>query len=210
MISLIAQKREKKENLNQLRAASFMPAVVYSSNIKENILIKIKRQDFEKVYKQAGQHGLIDLEIKDEKPLKVIIKDIAKHPVKGLFAHADFYVVNMEEKIISQLPINIIGEAPAVNILAGILVKQSDYIEVECLPGDLLNKIDVDISGLKEFVDAIHARDLKLPETVKLISDPDLVIVNISEPKKEEEQPKVETTTTAAPEDSSKKEENKK
>ena len=88
-LQLVAQKREKADNLNKMRAVNLMPAVIYSPTIKENILVKIKRQDFDKAYKQAGQHGLIDLEVAGDKKYKVIIKDASKHPVKGLFIHAD-------------------------------------------------------------------------------------------------------------------------
>ncbi len=184
---------EKNSKTKKIRADGFVPAVIYGSEAKTRSL-KIKQLDFERVFEQAGESNLIDLTIGKEDPVKVIIKDIQKNAIKGGIIHVDFYQVDMSKKIITEIPLNLIGESRAEFELGGFLMKNIDSIEVQCLPGDLVDHIDVNLSKLENFGDAVRVVDLVLPSGMAATSEPDEVVVSVVEPRKEieEEKPKEE------------------
>lgn len=180
-IKLSAQLREKKERLNP----DFMFGVLYGKGV-ENKNIKIKKSDFNKVFSEAGESNLIDLDLGAES-VKVLVKDTQRDIVKNFFTHVDFYQVNMKEKITTEIPLHFIGEAKAIKELGGTLMKDMDSLEVECLPSDLVDHIDVDISVLKTFDDAIRVNDLTLPKGLALVHHTNEMIAAVKEPKIEEE-----------------------
>lgn len=163
----------------------YLLAVLYGNKVA-NVNLKIKQTDFEKTWKQAGESNLIDLELNKE-TVPVLIKDLQYHPVKHLPIHVDFYQVNMKEKITTEIPLNYIGESKAVKELGGLLMKYADAVEVRCLPGDLLNNLDVDISVLVDFEGAIHMKDLNLPKNMELMRDPEEMVASIIPPKTSEQ-----------------------
>jgi large subunit ribosomal protein L25 len=193
-INLKAEKRDLQQKFDP---NFYIPGILYGKKI-ENSIIKVKKNEFEKAWEKAGESNLIDLKINDSEAVKVIIKDVQFEPVKNIPIHVDFYQVNMKEKIITEIPLEFIGESKAVKELGGLLMKYTDEVEVKCLPGDLLDHIDVDISKLNSFEESIYMKDLKLPESMELLRDPDEIVVNVIAPKtddqiaKEEEQEKVD------------------
>jgi len=118
-------------------------------------------------------------------PKMVLIRGLQRNPLRRDLLHVDFYQVAMMEKLTAQVPLVFVGEAPGV-AAGGILLHNIDEVEIECLPGDLLRQIDVDISGLQEIDDAIHVKDLKVSAAIKILRDPDEVVVKILPPAKEE------------------------
>lgn len=181
----IKLKAEKREDQLKLDPNFFIPAILYGNKI-ENIKLKLKKSDFDKVWEKAGESNLIDLNINNE-VVKVLIKEVQYHPVKHLPIHVDFHQVNMKEKITTEIPLNFIGESKAVKELGGLLMKYTDVVEVKCLPGDLVNQIDVDISSLVSFEQSIYMKDLNLPESMELLRDPNEIIVNVIAPKTQAE-----------------------
>jgi len=93
----------------------------------------------------------------------------------------------MKEKIHAEVPLNFIGESPAVLNMEGILITNKDSIEVECLPSDLVSEIDVDISVLDDFEKNIKVEDLKIPTGIEILDDIEEVVVTVQEPRSEEE-----------------------
>lgn len=186
-IKLEAQLRDEKNgNVNNIRSGGFLPANVYGSGM-ENKNIKIKALNFNKVFAVAGESHLIDLEISGSDPLKVLVKDVQEDPVRGNVIHVDFYQVDMNKKITAEISLDFIGESKAVKELGGTLIKSLDSVEVKCLPGDLADKIKVDLSSLNNFHDSIKAGDLKLPAGMELAGQADETIITVLEPVKEEE-----------------------
>ena len=178
--------RAKDENLVVLRKGGDIPAVVYGNKI-EPTHVAVNAIAFQKTLRQAGESTLVDLSIGDKDPVKVLIHDVQYHPVRDDVVHIDFYQVNMKEKITTHIPLEFIGESPAVEQLSGTLVKNMDELEVECLPGDLVHAIDVDISVLKTFDDVIHVKDIVLPQGLEVQNDMDATIVFVEEPRSEAE-----------------------
>ena len=191
-VQLKAQLRsESNGKANSIRTAGFIPAVIYGFG-KENQNIKVKKHDFEKVFAIAGEFNLVDLSIDEAAPIKIIIKDVQRDGITDNIIHIDFYQVDMAKKITTEIPLNFIGEARAVKELGGTLVKNMDTVEVECLPGDLVSHIDVDISVLTDFGQFIRLHDLVLPKGVTLAQETNEAVVGVEETKVEEEAPKVE------------------
>lgn len=180
-----------------IRRAGFVPAVVYGRGL-EPLIIQVPLKDFEKVYTEAGESTLVYLDV-DSQSYPTIIHDVVKDPISDSLQHADFYKVRLDEKIHAKIPLNFVGESPAVKELAGILVKNVSELEVEGLPQDLPHDIKVDISSLKEFKDQILVKDLKISDKIVIEAKPEDIITLIQEPISEEElKAQLETPTVAA------------
>jgi len=190
---LIGQIRETNEKLSK----EFIPAVLYGKGVT-NASLKIKLVDFEKVFKGAGESNLIDLDF-GQGAVKVLVKDTQHDALKHIFTHIDFYQVNMKEKITAEIPLHFSGESRAIKELGGALIKDLTALEVECLPSDLVDHIDVDISVLATFGDAIRVNDLKLPKGLALVHHTNEVIAAVMEPKVEVEPEVVAPVSEVAP-----------
>ena len=201
-IELQAEKRESVGTaLNSLRKKGFLPSVVYGRNF-EAAPIQTKYTDFEKAFKKAGESTLINLKIGDrEEP--TVIKDIQKDPVTDKIIHADFYKVNLKEKIKAKIQLVLAGESEAVKA-GGILVKTVNELEVEALPQDLPHEFQIDISRLQNIGDHILVKDIFVSENVKMEADPEDVVVLIQAPREEaveEAPPSVEEVEVIKKED---------
>jgi large subunit ribosomal protein L25 len=189
-IILNAEERKEIGGAKKIITLGYIPAVIYGPGAA-NQNIKVKKVEFEKVFHKAGESNLVDL-IVDEKPLiKVLIKDLQKNPVKGIFSHVDFYQVDMKKKITTNIPLNFIGDSKVVKESGATLIKNFDEVEVECLPEDLVDHIDVDLAALINFEDAIRIKDLKVSAGIKIMRDAEDIIILAAEAQKEEVAPVV-------------------
>ncbi|MBL7141827.1 50S ribosomal protein L25 [Patescibacteria group bacterium] len=175
-----------------LRKRGLVPAVVYGHGFK-SISVEVPYLEFEKVFQQAGESSLINLEIEraspkgaSSKPIKVLVHDLQYHPLTDQIQHVDFYKIKAGEKIIVELELKFINESPAVKQLGGVLTYGSDKVEIECLPEDLIHEIEVDISKLKTFNDIIRVKDLKFPQGIKVLKDLEEMIARVERPRIEE------------------------
>jgi large subunit ribosomal protein L25 len=186
-IQLSAQPRSTETKAKALVRSGVVPAVIYGHK-SENVLVTVDPKLFSKMFSQAGESSLIELQIEGQAPLTVLVKDVQYDLLKRTPVHVDFQQVRMDEVITVEVGLNLIGESPAVKNDGAVLVESLRAIHVECLPGDLQHEVDVDISGLAAFGDSIHIKDLSLPASWKLINhDPEEVIVSVMEPKVEAE-----------------------
>jgi large subunit ribosomal protein L25 len=185
MTQLKAKTRTKELSANDLRREGAVPAVVYCKG-DPALSLSVNSLQLEKLYEEAGESSLVDLIFDDGKSKKVLIHDIQREPLKGNIIHADFYEVDLKEKLTATVEIELTGEAPVVKNEGGVIIKHLNEVEIECLPGDLLPKIEVDISGLDSFDSAIHIKDLRVPAAVKILNDAGDIVVNVSKPKEEE------------------------
>ena len=175
----------RAEKTNKLKAANLIPGIIYGHGV-ENIAIAIDSNDFDKLYKNAGTSNLVELTVGDKK-LKTLIHDTQVHPVTNKFMHVDFFKVNMKEKIHAEIPLSFIGDSLAVINLEGSLITPIDSVEVECLPGDLIPEIEIDISVLDNFDKDIRISDIKAPAGIEILSEPEEIIAFVQEPRSEEE-----------------------
>ncbi len=168
----------------EVLASGYIPAEVYGHN-QPNFHIKVDQRDFTKLFREVGETHLVELEIEGEGSFNVLIKDVQYHPVTDKIEHIDFYIVKMDEKLTTQVPLEFVGTAKAVKELGGILVKTKSEVKISCLPADLISHIEVDLSKLNTFDDIIHIKDLPVPESVEILAEPDDVVCSVVPPKVE-------------------------
>jgi large subunit ribosomal protein L25 len=183
---LVATKRSVTgKQVGQLRRAGKLPAVLYGP-VVEPTAILLDAREATRVLR--GVHGaqLLDLTV-DGATHKVLLQDLQRDSRKGTFLHADFYAVDMKRTIRVRLPIRLVGSSYAVTSLSGVLVHGITELEVECLPSDLIVQVEADMSGLKEIGTSIHVRDLYIPKTLKVLSDPDEMVARVTYQAKEED-----------------------
>jgi len=172
--------------VKKYRKEGLIPAVLYGHKVKsQNLWIDFLA--FERVYRQAGENTIIELDTEDGKKINALIQEVQVDPVKGNFSHIDFFQIKMDEKIEAEIPLTFIGESPAIKEMAGILIKSMDEIPVSCLPGDLPKEFVVDISELKTFEDHIKISDLDISEKVKVLIDAGSIVASVAPPRSEEE-----------------------
>jgi len=198
MVPLKAALRPRETHVKKLRKSGQVPCVLYGSGV-QNTLLQCKELDLHRAFVKAGESTLVELEIESRKT-PVLFKDISFEPVSGREIHADFYAVNMQKEIETEVPIRATGEAPAVKELGGVLVIVSAHVHVRCLPADLPHDLPVGIEKIAAFHDAVTVADLQLPPHVKVLEPPKTVLVTAQEPRKEEEFAPPPTTEAAAPE----------
>ncbi|MDO8551462.1 MAG: 50S ribosomal protein L25 [bacterium] len=173
------------KQVKKLRREGVLPANVFGKGIK-SISLQIPIKDFIKVYEKVGESGLVDLTVDgDVKP--VLIQNVQLHPVSDDLLHADFHQVSLIEKTSAMVPVETVGESPAVEQKLGILIQPMNELEVEALPQDLPEQLTVDISGLVNVGDALTIADIKISSKIEIKASPDEVVVKIDALAKEEE-----------------------
>ena len=175
---LNAQPREIiGKHVKQLRRDDLIPAVVYGKAVAP-IHIQVPLRELESALTEVGEAALLSLQIEGEKkPRSVLVRDQQRDVLTQRILHADFYEVVMTETLRAHVPLVLEGEAPILAQADGLLIQQMEEVEVECLPGDLVPQIVVDVSGLETFDDAIYMKDLAVPKGIELLADAEEMIV---------------------------------
>lgn len=186
-INLSAKLREEVgKKVKKFRKEGMVPAVVYGEKT-DNKNLWVDGVELRKVYENAGENTIIELGIGEKDKAEVLIHDIQRDPLSGDFSHVDFFQVQMDKKIESEVPVEFVGDAPAVKEMGGTLVKSLDEISVRCLPADLPSQFEVDLSALKTFDDYVKVKHLPISEKVEILLDPETIITSVSRPRSEEE-----------------------
>src|ERR1043165_2790867 len=199
-VTLEVSRREKsgKEIAKKLRAAGKVPAVVYGGH-KEPVAIEVDRKAVSEPV-QKGEHGVRSIFLLKmagtDQQRHAMIKDIQIDPVSRRMTHIDFVRVVMDEVVRVTVPVHVVGTAAGVKE-GGILDWQVRDLHVECLPNAIPDKIDIDVTALGSH-DYQRVSDLKLPEGVKVLEDPERVVVGVTHARAEVVE--AATTETAATE----------
>ena len=172
----------KTTNPAKLRKMGLVPAILYGRNLS-NVALTVTLNEFEKVFKKAGESTIINLLTEEGKSHPVLIHDVQNHFLNSQPIHIDFYEVSMTEKLKAKVALEFVGEAKAVKELGGVLVKVLNEVEVQCLPHDLPHNIPVDISSLDTFEDTIHVKDLKVSEKVQILTLGVEVVAKVQPPR---------------------------
>jgi large subunit ribosomal protein L25 len=171
-----------------------VPAVVYGHNT-EATPITLDRLEFQKVFVKSGRTHLVDLVLDGDRTEKVLVREIQTHPRRLGPIHVDFYQVNLQEKIEVEVPVHLVGESGPVKQGDGDILQPIHAIRVECLPSDIPEAFEVDITPLEEIDAEIRVGELKVPTGVTVLEDPEDLVVKIvhkRELKIEEEVPAAE------------------
>jgi large subunit ribosomal protein L25 len=187
-IELDAKSRTvKKRSAKHLRGEGQVPGIIYGSGL-ENIPLRFESLPLKRTLAQAGASQLIHLRIDDSAQTQpVLAREIQRDVFTGDPTHVDFLAVSMTERITAEVTINLVGEASDASAGSGVLLQGANTIEIECLPGDLIPFLEVDISDL-ELNSAIFVSDLNVPPDVTILSDPQEMIAQIIPERLEEEE----------------------
>ncbi|MSU26152.1 MAG: 50S ribosomal protein L25 [Candidatus Levybacteria bacterium] len=177
---LQAQKREiVGKKVRKLRREGFIPANIYGKSVISTS-IQIKEEDFNPLFKEVGQTGLIDIEINGEKK-PVLVQNYHKEPLSRKVLHVNFYQVNLKEKIKSMIPVIMVGIPIAVSEKIGLLLQPISEVEVEALPAELPEKFEINVEHLSEIDDQVTVEDIKAPEGVTIISELSQIVAKIDD-----------------------------
>ncbi len=191
-VTLNVDIRAQDEKVSHLRKEKIVPGVVYGKT-QEPISIKIPNSDLLRAYRSAGESTIIDLKV-GKKDVEALVHDVQRHPVTGDFTHIDFYAVTRGEKVSTKISLSFIGDAPAAKEGA-IIDEVLKELDVKCLPRNLVEHFEVDLSKLVEVGDSIRFSDLGLDaEKYEISIQEDAVIVSASAPKVVEEESETEVT----------------
>jgi large subunit ribosomal protein L25 len=176
----VANREILGKQVKHLRRQGITPVHIFGHGI-ESLALQCDTRELERALGQAGQTRLIDLKLgKEKKPRTVVVREFNRDWRRGELVHVDFYQVKMEEKIRLEIPVVLIGEAPALKAKTNMLDHELGTFTVECLPAKIPDSIEVDISSLTELDQAIRVKDITLDKEVTVLNSPDLVVAKIS------------------------------
>jgi len=171
------------KQVKALRREGKLPAILYGSTIEPTpVLMGLKSASH--TLSHLATSSLVTISLEGEMHVS-LVREKQRNVLTGALIHVDFQVVSMKEKIRTNVSVEMRGEAPAVKDFNGILVLNVNVLEVEALPGDLPERIVVDVSGLSTIGQAVYLRDLDLPEKVTILEDLDLMLVVVTSPQAE-------------------------
>lgn len=177
--------------------AGLIPAEMYGNKV-DNIHLAVDAIEFEKVFRKAGESTVIELIMPDGSTTNVLIQDVQHHYLNSNPIHIDFFAVNMSQKLTATVQIEFVGEADAVKVLGGTLVKVLNEVDVECLPMDLPPHFEVDISKLKTFEDVITVADIQVSDKVQILAEAEEVVAKVQAPRDVEAELTAEVDEAAA------------
>ena len=185
LVVAATRRSEGGKNFNRrLRVQGQIPGVVYGP-AKEAVAVSVSPRDIATILRSAtGENTLFDLDLEGGRR-KVLIKDYQLEPVKGHLLHADFYEVALDKLLHVTVHVELQGVPVGVKVQGGVLDFITRELEVECLPGDIPEKIVVDVSAL-EMGKHLRVSDLQVPEKVTMLTEPDNVVAHVVAPRAEE------------------------
>jgi large subunit ribosomal protein L25 len=184
VISAKSRDERGKNAARRLRRAGLVPGIVYGGK-GDNVAVSVDPKSLQKVLRsEAGRNAILKLDIAGQGAANAILKSWQVDPIKENFLHADFYRIAMDVAIRVTVPVAVRGEARGVKVDGGVLELVLREIEVECLPGDIPERIEVDVSdlGLNQ---SVRISALPVPQKVKVLESPDHVVVHVVSVKEE-------------------------
>lgn len=175
------------KKVKKLRREGLLPANVYGKAL-DSTAIQVKLSDFQTVFKEVGETGLIDLHVNGEKR-PVLVKNMHQTFPHHIPLHVDFYQVNLKEKVKTMIPIVLTGEPKAVTEKVGLLLQTLSEVEIEALPEELPENIEVSVEHLAAIDEQVSVEDLKAPAGVTILTPGDQVVAKIGELVVEEPEP---------------------
>lgn len=169
-----------------LRRQRITPAHLYGRGVS-SVALQCDTDELVNLVAHAGKTRLINLEVDGEKPKSVFVREIQRDVITRELLHIDFYQVKRTEKIAVDVPIVLVGEAPALKFKGRMLVHGINSLSVECLPTNVPPQIDIDITQLEEVEQAIHVKDIVLDPEVTVHADPEQMVAKISKVMVKEE-----------------------
>jgi large subunit ribosomal protein L25 len=199
-LKIKAVKRDVLGKKNRfLRRQGVTPAHLFGHSLK-SLVLQCDTEELKKIVAHAGTTRLVSLKVEGEKePKNVFVREIQRDMLSRQLLHVDFYQVKKGEKMSMDVPIVLVGEAPAMKGKGRIMSRGTVLLRIECLPEKVPPQIEVDISVLQDIDQAIHVKDIILDPEIIVRDDPELLVAKVSEIviKAEEEKPVVEEAVVA-------------
>jgi len=180
-IEINKRQETSKKELKKMRKDGNIPGIYYSGGSNESIPIIIAKHDFNLALKSGAR--IFNIAVGDKKQ-NVLFKSVQYHPVTDEIIHIDLYGVRMDQAINIKVLIELIGDSIGVKDEGGILNQPLNELEIQCLPGDIPDLIELDISELA-MGNSLNASDIKLDDKFSLVTPEDSVIVSVTQPMKE-------------------------
>ena len=174
------------KKVKRLRSEGLIPLVVYGRKTASTNIQAAELDTRRALHEASGQLIALNIEGEDS-PRMTLARDVQRDSISGSLLHVDLYEVDMTETIEVEVSLTLTGEPPLVEAGEAVIVPILNSVEIECLPTDILQSIEVDVSRLVDLDDAIHVRDLVVPENVQILTPGDEMIVKL-EPVLEEEE----------------------
>jgi large subunit ribosomal protein L25 len=169
-----------------LRRQGVTPANIYGSHV-DSQSIQVVTEELRHVIKTAGRNDIVYLRLDGDDPRPTFVRDIQQNPVTDAILHVDFLQISLREKVKADVPIHLVGLAPAVDTYQGILMHGLDHVSVEALPTEVPSFIEVDVTSLAEINQALHVSDVPVPDGVTILTDVEQVIAKVAPPAVEPE-----------------------
>ena len=182
-----------KETAKRLRRQAKLPAVVYGES-GDTVSCTVDRRELEDLLHDHGRNVILSLAVAENAPENALIKEIQHHPLEGNILHVDFQRISLTTKIVVEVQIQAVGVPAGVRTDGGILEHMLHSVEVECLPTDIPQSIEVDVTPLN-IGDTVHVADLVVPDEIVLVTEgdrsvfvvvPPTVIKTVDEEEEEE------------------------
>ncbi len=171
------------KKVKALRREGIIPAHLYGRGT-ESLALQTSTQTMMSLLRTTAPNTIIDLQINGEsEPRSVVLRGVQRNPVTSELVHIDFLQISLTEKLRTDVPLVITGQAPAVGVLGGVLLQTLDRLTIEALPGDVPQQIEVDVSELDLIDSSVFVRDLPIPAGVEVQADPNQVVAKVAAPR---------------------------
>lgn len=179
-LTVECQKRTAESKPNTLRRHNLIPAVLYGHNGTESVALTLDAKVAETLVKKASLNNtLINLNIPDASwSGKTLLREVQTHPAKGFIYHLSFFAVASQKSLEVEVPLHFVGEAAGVKLSGGMLDPVMTEVTVQCPPDGIPDAIEIDVSAMN-IGDALHIREVPLPPGVRVVGDPDQVVVSV-------------------------------
>ncbi|MEX1254808.1 MAG: 50S ribosomal protein L25 [Dehalococcoidia bacterium] len=171
------------KKVKSLRRQGIIPAHLYGRGT-DSLALQAAQQAVTHLLRTAGRNAIIDLQIGGEPQARpVVLRSVQRDPVSGELVHLDFFQVSLTEKMKVGVPLVLVGEAPAVSVFGGVMLQSLDHLNIEALPQDVPQHVEIDVSHLETVDSALFVRDLPIPAGVQVLDDPGLVVAKVAAPR---------------------------
>lgn len=197
---VVAPRQVTGKKCKSLRRRGIIPAHLYGPHT-ESLSLQTGKQTIVNLLRTARANKIIDLHIEGESaPRPVMLRGVQRDPVTGELVHIDFFQISLTEKLRTEVPLILVGEAPAVHVHGGVMLQTLDHLTIEALPADIPEQIEVDVSVLEELDSSIFVKDLVIPPGVDVHNDPELPVAKVAAPRLAAEVEEEAAAEAAAPE----------
>jgi large subunit ribosomal protein L25 len=169
----------------RLRQAGVIPANIFGRG-EASQAVQIVAHDFEELRRAHKATSVVSLKIAGTKKAQTaLIRHVQRNPTDGKILHINFFRVSLRDRIAAKVPLHFVGTPPGVKVENGVLLHLLEALEVECAAGEIVEALEVDVSGMEHIDDILHAKDVKLPEHYTLVTDPEEPVVKVTPPRVE-------------------------